>query len=425
MPLSRSLALAFGLAVLPQACGRQQHASTPSTSQVAWTAPIEVATGPAVRGPWNMNESDYRWVDDPAVDFAPNGEIVVAWVDQTRKDLFVQRYDVEGRALLPSATNASKSPTTFSWLPRLVVDETSPSVVYVLWQEIVFSGGTHGGEIFFARSPDGGRTFSPPENLSHSIAGDGKGRLDEKTWDNGSLDLTRAPNGDLYAAWTEYEGTLWLRHAKGAREWERAVHVAGTKEKPARAPSIAVTNDALFIAWAVGEDRHGKVHVARSPDGGASFGTPIVIGDDGARSDAPQLAVEENGTLHLVFTQGTNVHYARMMAGASTFERPRPIGEGTAPTVGVDTQRRVYVVWERHDGDRRRGLGFACSLDGGDRFAEASEVPHVGGEGVNGSQQGNLADKLAVDRNGALAVVNSTFAEDRESRVRLVRGRLR
>jgi hypothetical protein len=34
--------------------------------------------------------------------------------------------------------------------------------VYVLWQEIVFSGGSHGGEIFFARSRDGGQTWSAP-----------------------------------------------------------------------------------------------------------------------------------------------------------------------------------------------------------------------------------------------------------------------
>lgn len=37
--------------------------------------------------------------------------------------------------------------------------------IAVLWQEFVFSGGSHGGEAFFSRSTDGGRTFSGPNRF--------------------------------------------------------------------------------------------------------------------------------------------------------------------------------------------------------------------------------------------------------------------
>jgi hypothetical protein len=92
----------------------------------------------------------------------------------------------------------------------MVIASSDASHVYVLWQEIVFSGGTHGGEIFFARSTNGGKTFSDAINLSNTIAGDGKGRITSRYWHNGSLDLAMGPQGDLYAAWTEYEGNLWF-----------------------------------------------------------------------------------------------------------------------------------------------------------------------------------------------------------------------
>jgi hypothetical protein len=61
---------------------------------------------------------------------------------------------------------------------------------------------------FLRRSVDDGKSFSEPLNLSNSMAGDGKGRLTRKHWDNGSLDLAIGPEGNLYAAWTEYEGRL-------------------------------------------------------------------------------------------------------------------------------------------------------------------------------------------------------------------------
>jgi hypothetical protein len=248
-------------------CARRDVSTTETRSApfasdgISWRPRIEIAKGPAVRGPWVQNESDYRWVDDPAVQLAPDGDAIVAWVDQEKKDVFLGRWSRDGSPRTKAPVNVSASPATFSWLPRVVAHGDD---VHVLWQEIVFSGGTHGGEILFATSKDGGRTFSRPVNLSNSVAGDGKGRLDAKTWDNGSLDLARGPRGELYATWTEYEGALWLRRSDdGGESFGRAVRIAGTRDEPARAPTIAVASDGkVHVAWAVGEDAHARIHRA-------------------------------------------------------------------------------------------------------------------------------------------------------------------
>jgi hypothetical protein len=157
--------------------------------EVTWTERLEVATGDAYQGRWQENESRFRYVDDPAVFVDSAGAVGVAWVDQLRKDIFLQVFSREGRERLGRPTNVSRSARVFSWLPRVATAPDDPSRVYVLWQEIVFSGGSHGGEIFFARSTDGGRSFERPRNLSKSSAGDGKGRLTKRSWHNGSLDL--------------------------------------------------------------------------------------------------------------------------------------------------------------------------------------------------------------------------------------------
>nr|MDQ3369983.1 glycoside hydrolase [Myxococcota bacterium] len=219
------------------ACGSPAPAQP--LAPITWERPIPIATGGGERGPWQQNESRYDHVDDPSVVFAASGATVVAWVDHRHKDVLVQRYGREGRPLGPRAVNVSRTPDVFSWLPRLVVSPVHASDLYVIWQEIIFSGGSHGGDILVARSLDGGATFESPRNLSRSIGGDGKGRIDRDTWHNGSLDLTIGPDGTLYAAWTEYDGPLWFTRSqdRGAT-FEPPRQVTGDARRPARAPAL-------------------------------------------------------------------------------------------------------------------------------------------------------------------------------------------
>jgi hypothetical protein len=243
-------------------------------SAVTWGERLEVASGNAYRGPWRMNESKFDYVDDPTVAINEQGFVGVAWADQPRHDIFFQVYGPDGKARLETAVNVSRSPRLFSWLPRMVIASSAASDVYVLWQEIVFSGGTHGGEIFFARSTDGGRTFSDAINLSNTTAGDGKGRLTARYWHNGSLDLVMGPRGDLYAAWTEYEGNLWFsRSTDRGNSFSDPLRIAGGQgAKPARGPSLAIgAEGAVYLAWTVGEDKAANIHFAKSVDHGRSF----------------------------------------------------------------------------------------------------------------------------------------------------------
>jgi hypothetical protein len=125
----------------------------------------------------------------------------------------------------------------------MVMTSEEPGEVYILWQEIIFSGGTHGGEIFFARSTNGGKTFSEPLNLSNTIAGAGKGRLTKELWLNGSLDLARSPGGNLFAAWTVYEGGLFFcRSTDSGESFSDPLLIAGGEgDSPAREPFTSFT----------------------------------------------------------------------------------------------------------------------------------------------------------------------------------------
>ncbi|MCM2253666.1 MAG: glycoside hydrolase, partial [Ramlibacter sp.] len=130
---------------------------------------------------------------------------------------------------------------------------------------------------------------------------------------------------------------------------------------------------------------------------------------------------------------GHHIRYTRSADGARSFEPPReisrPMPQGSVsagfPALAVDGAGRVYVLWELYAQRRQppRGLALVVSGDGGDSFAGPATVPGSADAagGFNGSGQG-LTNKLAVNRRGAIAIVNSSLKVDSHSRVWLMRG---
>src|SRR5688572_19219034 len=132
----RVLVTAMTLLMAGCSTSRQPPSTEPST--IVWTEPTVLAAGGGQRGEWRQNESRYDYVDDGTVAYVGDGTLAVAWVDQRRKDVLLKTIGPSGAST--AAVNVSRSPAVFSWLPRLANDRDH---LYVLWQEIVFSGGTH------------------------------------------------------------------------------------------------------------------------------------------------------------------------------------------------------------------------------------------------------------------------------------------
>ncbi len=443
-PGTAALALVFvlGLALVQVlAPGQSADGSPGEEDAVDWHEMVGVAQGEAYQGPWLMNRSDFRYVDAPSVDLAGDGNVALVWVDQARKDVFFQLRSLEKGEASPDPVNVSRSPQVFSWLPRVALDPDDSALVHVLWQEIVFSGGSHGGEIFYSRSIDGGRTFSEPVNLSQTPAGAGKGRLTPQQWHNGSLDLALGSNGHVYVTWTEYEGALHFRRSGDRGEsFRETVRVGGEESRaPARGPSLTVAPDGtIYLAWTVGEDPGAQIHLARSHDGGRTFSTPERPVETPGHSDAPKVAVDGDGVLHLAFgdrpggpTGTSRILYTRSQEGGRSFEAPREVsdpedGGAAFPHLALGSGREIHLAWERfpHPNRRPQGLFHRVSLDGGETFSVSTPIPGTAEPelGFNGSLQGLLMRKMAADEGGRVAVVNGTFNPGEESRIRLIVG---
>jgi hypothetical protein len=424
--LSLLLALVLWLAASPA-----RPAPAPA---IVWEAPITLATGGGTKGPWRQNDSDYDYVDDGTVAFLADRRLAVAWVDQRRKDVLFQTFDAAGKPG-EAPLNVSRSGATFSWHPRIAAG-IGKHEVYLIWQEIIFSGGSHGGEILFAASNDGGRSFGARRNLSNSRGGDGKGRIDRDTWSNGSADIAVAGDGTIHVAWTEYDGALWhARSRDGGGSFSSARRIAGDDRLPARAPALAAgSGDRVYLAWTVGEDLDQGIRIAQSDDAGASFGQPAVLGAGTGFADAPRLAIDGNGVLHLVFARSSRaapptVWYARSSRGVDGFAAPvaiRANGRRAAyPALALDAHGMPLVLAEAmgHAGQAR---GLLIAVWDGKGFAAFEMIPGSRDTaGTNGSHQGLLGRKVAAGPGGRVVAVNSALAPSRASRVWVVSGQVR
>lgn len=85
-------------------------------------------------------------------------------------------------------------------------------------------------------------------------------------------------------------------------------------------------------------------------------------------------------------------------------------------------------MWERYPGRHppTQGLGLVVSHDGGRNFAAPESVPDSADAagGANGSYQGLLMKKLAINGAGTMAIVNSSLKQNVRSRVWMMRGQL-
>lgn len=157
---------------------------------------------------------------------------------------------------------------------------------------------------------------------------------------------------------------------------------------PGGAPSLAAAADLVAIAF----ERDGGVHVVASTDDGRTFSAPVRV-DGGGASQAPSVAIDARDGDVLVGYHGLrdggddDVYLARSEDGGASFGAEVRIdddpGGGNQRFVSIAVDARTGVVlatWE----DRRVGADvyFARSLDEGATFEPSVDV----GVGLSGDQ---------------------------------------
>jgi hypothetical protein len=265
------------------------------------------------------NGGHYERASDPWLTFAADGTAYLLSLSFTGGTL------AAGSASAMLVTRSIDGGVTWSLPTTLIADGSSffndkgsitadpgdAHYVYAVWDRL--DAGSGGGPTYFARTADGGASWSAARSIYDPGAGN-------QTLGNILVGL---PGGALLVAFTELDtngavttGTLKvIRSIDHGDSWSAPVtvsieHPAGTRDPQSGAavrdggdlPSIAVDKGGVvYLAWqdaTVAGGQHDGIALASSLDGGLSWGPPRrVNGSATAAAFIPSVRVRDDGVI--------------------------------------------------------------------------------------------------------------------------------
>jgi hypothetical protein len=244
--------------------------------------------------------------------------------------------------------------------------------VYVVWQNNRTIPGRRfpASDLRFARSTDGGRTFAPAITVNDDAAGPSSSH----TFHN----IVVAKDGTVWVAWLDSR----VRDAERAR---RHPHPAPSPANPQGDSTMAMHGHG-----GMAEDPTlpgSEIRVAKSTDGGKTFGPSMVVDGNVCPCCRTSLAAAPDGSIYVAWRKvyAGDVRdpvVARLAPGASAFSAPvRVHADGwvfpgcphAGPSIAVDARGHVHVAWYTGK-DGRQGLWYAESADGGQRFGSPAAL---------------------------------------------------
>jgi hypothetical protein len=152
-----------------------------------------------------------------------------------------------------------------------------------------------------------------------------------------------------------------------------------------------IGEEEVFVAFMANSNFVRDLYLARSSDGGASFGDPVQLSEGhwyepSCPTSGPRLRVGPSGDLHLVwvdahdFAPQPSAYYARTTNGGATFVDRRALNVENDfvtghPNFVVTEENVVHVAWERYNpATSAFNLDYATSTDGGATFTPRCAV---------------------------------------------------
>lgn len=164
------------------------------------------------------------------------------------------------------------------------------------------------------RSSDGGRSWSSSIVVatvgsrdvfvaSQRLVADAQGRL-HAVWTE-----VEAPSG--YPA----HRLLYARSLDGGDTWSSPLELADARQAD---PNLIVHGDAVHVVWNGDAGYKGRYYRA-SPDGGLTWGPRVTLplpATTGGLQGAPAIVADSTGTIHILYTDSPHLYYITLKDGA-------------------------------------------------------------------------------------------------------------
>jgi len=379
------------------------------SSLVAIPAWAETAE-PAIRlGPKTMTVHQVKSVVGPSVQIDEQGFVSAAWVEEDkeiRTILFARSEKIGGPLGIPIPVN---QPTE-----QIYYRQESPAFavrgneVFVAWSQThpkITPDKPFAGELRLSRSTDGGRTFAP------SVLVNDDGQVIQHTFD--SIQVAR--DGAIYMAWIDGRegkkepGTFVARSTDQGRTIVKNLKIDDETCVCCRTAVATSADGVAYVAWRkIFEGQVRETVVSRSTDGGETFSSSVVVGDDrwvypACPHRPASLGVDRQGRLYVVwYTEGADempaVYLAYSDDQGKTFSAKKQLNrsKGTFPDhpqMAVDPAGRIVVIWEEQSPVRREVV-VSYSMDRGESFNAPIKLNEKNGQ----------TPAVAVNRHGTVVM---------------------
>jgi len=337
------------------------------------SAQAQVAFSPSAPV-WN-NTVDFSITPQVATD--AGGNVYVVWEDDTVTAPYYQI--IRFSSLTNGGTTFSpakplSNPLGFATNPRIRVD--GQGGIDVVWQDNATPGGNY--DVFFARSTDGGTNFSPATNVSSA----------NDPGDSTSPQIATDALGNINVVWegdSIHLGIFLSQSTDGGRTFSTMPANLSPNTSSSVGPQIAVGVDgSINVVWQDTLNFRSVVYFSRSVNSGTSFSNPPTnISNDSGNSSSPQIALDSNGNINIVWVDDTPGHFAIMFRRSdksATFatssinvsDDPTLTSQGDCdvPQIGVDANGNIELVWQHSPASSVIHQIFSArSINGGTSFS--------------------------------------------------------
>jgi hypothetical protein len=342
-----------------------------------------------VFGPKLTTEHKVHSLVGPSVRVDDQGYVSLAWMVEdkdVRSVLYARSTKPSGPMGQPVRVNqVSESPYWRQEAPALVANGQDVYITWALTHPKSNPEQPFATELRLSRSTDSGQTFLP----SIKVNDDGQAVL--HTFDAVHLGL----DGAVHISWIDARegkkepGTFVARSTDQGRSVTKNLKVDENTCVCCRTALATSPDGIVYVAWRkVFDGNVRETVVTRSTDGGETFSTPVIVGNDrwiypACPHRPASIAVDRLGRLYVVwYTEGADetpaIYLAYSDDKGATFspKRQMNISKGTFPDhpqMAVDPDGRVVLIWEEQSPVRRE-LVVSVSLDRGQTFSSPYKV---------------------------------------------------
>lgn len=258
-------------------------------------------------------------------------------------------------------------------------------------------------DVFYARSADGGRTFSTPVNISMAdyglygprIAVDATGHVLNVVWNQATTG-----EGNICCAREVY----FTRSTDGGTTFSPPQRLSALQDSHNVDIATDTWGQVIDVAWWVSAagGRVRQVYLLRSTDGGLTFSAPKLLAD----GSYPSVTSDGTGRIVNLAYAHDGIRFIRSTDDGVTFSSPAALSSvGYQPSTATDaTGNLIDLVWSE-GGGAKQWVRFARSSNGGKTFSTPQTIANV-------SQRYVLRPDLAVDGNGNINAIWGEWSSD-------------